>query len=44
MGRTYCLNGRANDANSWEADRFISIHHNSFSNRSVNGTETYNRG
>jgi N-acetylmuramoyl-L-alanine amidase len=39
--KSVSLDGRANDANSWGADRFISIHHNSFSDRSVNGTETY---
>jgi len=35
------LDARANDANNWGAARFISIHHNSSSDRSVNGTETY---
>ncbi|AZR72206.1 hypothetical protein BBF96_01615 [Anoxybacter fermentans] len=35
------LSDRVNDANSWGADRFISVHHNASSDPSVNGTETY---
>jgi N-acetylmuramoyl-L-alanine amidase len=35
------LSDRAAAANNWGADRFISIHHNAFSDASVNGTETY---
>jgi N-acetylmuramoyl-L-alanine amidase len=35
------LQGRVNQANAWPADRFVSIHHNSFSSPSANGTETY---
>lgn len=38
---TVSLAGRVNDANNWGAHRFISIHHNASSTRSVNGTETY---
>lgn len=34
------LQDRVNRANSWPADRFISIHYNSAADRSVNGTET----
>lgn len=41
-GDTYVsLWSRCNDANTWGADRFISIHHNSFSDPTVNGTETF---
>lgn len=35
------LSYRATDANNWGAYRFISVHHNSYSSPSVNGTETY---
>jgi len=28
-------------ANSWPADRFVSIHHNAFSSSAANGTETF---
>lgn len=35
------LKDRANKANSWGAHRFVSIHHNGSTNRSVNGTEVY---
>jgi|GEM_PF-3287103 len=34
------LPDRTNMANSWEADRFICVHYNSTSDRTVNGTET----
>lgn len=41
-GDTYVsLSGRASDANSWGADRFISVHHNGAADSSVNGTETF---
>lgn len=39
--QTRSLAYRTNDANSWGADRFISIHHNAAADSSVNGTETY---
>lgn len=39
--KTVSLSARVTDANNWGAARFISIHHNSSSDRSVNGTETY---
>ncbi|MCK4259716.1 MAG: N-acetylmuramoyl-L-alanine amidase [Halanaerobiales bacterium] len=35
------LSGRTSDANAWGANRFISLHHNAYSDPSVNGTETY---
>lgn len=35
------LGGRVDYANSWGADRFISIHHNASTNPWANGTETY---
>ncbi|HIG12800.1 MAG: N-acetylmuramoyl-L-alanine amidase [bacterium] len=35
------LQGRVNIANAWPADRFISIHHNSFTSSAAHGTETY---
>ena len=35
------LQARVDVANTWPADRFISIHHNSFTSSSANGTETY---
>lgn len=35
------LNARAEDANAWRADFFISIHTNSSTSPSANGTETY---
>eukprot|EP00004_Rigifila_ramosa_P002576 TRINITY_DN12693_c0_g1_i1.p1 TRINITY_DN12693_c0_g1~~TRINITY_DN12693_c0_g1_i1.p1 ORF type:complete len:218 (+),score=47.35 TRINITY_DN12693_c0_g1_i1:38-655(+) len=35
------LSTRVNMANAWPADRFVSIHVNSFSDPSANGTETY---
>lgn len=35
------LQNRVIMANAWPAERFISIHHNSFSSPSANGTETY---
>lgn len=35
------LSWRTTDANGWGADRFISVHHNAASDRTVNGTETY---
>lgn len=35
------LSWRTSDANAWGADRFVSIHHNASSDRTVNGTETY---
>ncbi|MBE3577750.1 MAG: N-acetylmuramoyl-L-alanine amidase [Limnochordales bacterium] len=35
------LADRVNMANSWGAHRFISVHHNSSSDPTVNGTETY---
>lgn len=38
---TVSLDFRASDANSWAANRFICVHHNASSDRSVNGTETY---
>lgn len=41
---TVSLSGRCTDANNWGADRFISVHHNASSDRSVNGTETYSYG
>ena len=34
------LADRVNAANNWSADRFISVHYNAVSDRSVNGTET----
>lgn len=41
--RTLSLAARAAIANKAKASRFISIHHNSASNKSRNGTETYIR-
>ncbi len=38
---TLSLSYRATDANNWGAHRFISVHHNAASDRSVNGTETF---
>lgn len=38
---TESLQARVNDANSWPADYFISIHVNSNDNPSINGTEAY---
>ena len=38
---TLSLSYRTTDANNWGAHRFISVHHNAASDRSVNGTETY---
>lgn len=35
------LTTRATQANQFGADRFVSVHYNSFSNPSVNGTEVY---
>jgi len=35
------LSARCNMANNWPADRFVSIHINSFSSSSAQGTETY---
>jgi len=35
------LQARVNDANSWGADYFISIHSNASENENVNGTEVY---
>ena len=35
------LNSRTSEANSWGADYFVSIHENSFSDTSVNGTEIW---
>lgn len=35
------LQARVDIANSWPADRFVSIHHNAFSSPAANGTETY---
>ena len=37
---TRSLSYRTSDANSWGADRFLSLHQNAF-NSSANGTETY---
>lgn len=34
------LADRANSANNWSADRFICVHYNASSDRTVNGTET----
>ncbi len=38
---TVSLQERVDLANGWPADRYISIHHNAFSDPSANGTETY---
>jgi len=38
---TVSLEARVNMANNWPAERFVSIHCNSFSDPSANGTETY---
>ncbi|GAB6100190.1 hypothetical protein JCM16358_20690 [Halanaerocella petrolearia] len=37
----HTLSNRANQANNWSADLFVSIHANSNSNSRVNGTSTY---
>src|SRR5262249_27660006 len=38
---TVSLTARATAANNFRAHRFISVHYNSFSNPSVDGTETF---
>lgn len=38
---TVSLQARVDLANAWPADRFLSIHHNAFSDPSAHGTETY---
>ena len=38
---TVSLQERVDLANLWPADRFVSIHHNSFSSSAASGTETY---
>lgn len=35
------LSARAAQANSWGADRFISVHHNGSTNQKINGTAVY---
>lgn len=35
------LGARTSLANSWPADRFVSIHHNAFSSSAANGTESF---
>lgn len=38
---TVSLAERVTLANTWPADRFVSIHHNAFSSSAANGTETF---
>ncbi|MGD2019086.1 MAG: N-acetylmuramoyl-L-alanine amidase [Planctomycetota bacterium] len=38
---TVSLASRANMANGWPADRFVSIHHNAFTSSLASGTETF---
>ncbi|MEZ6017887.1 MAG: N-acetylmuramoyl-L-alanine amidase [Planctomycetota bacterium] len=38
---TVSLADRVTLANTWPADRFVSIHHNAFSSSAANGTETF---
>lgn len=35
------LSARATQANSWGADRFVSVHHNGSTNQRINGTAVY---